>query len=382
MSDTIKLVYDNIKITVRERHNKWYIDFMYNKKRVKRSTSLVANDENLQIIKSTVVPELIVALTGNKEIEYFKKDITLDEFSIKFFSIYKNTVREHVHNKNQRHYNNHIKPYFKDINITEIKPLQLEEWQNRLIQKYKPNSVVKFRSILYSILEKALHNNLLNFNPLSRVKSPLTMNKKFKKLNEKENEEISPFNKQEVIKILDNAKGNLYYFIVIMLSTGMRPGEIIALKWKDIDFDKKRIAVDKTIVNGKVGEVKTQSSVRYVDIIPGLEIKLKELYNITSNLDNIFISHVKKPYYSHDIMGVRFRILLKKINIKERKIYNLRHTFASTMITDGHNILWVSQMLGHKDVSITLKIYAKYIKEDDEIRIEKLSKIVPYFVPI
>lgn len=51
------------------------------------------------------------------------------------------------------------------------------------------------------------------------------------------------------------------------------------------------------------------------------------------------------------------------------------------MITDGQNILWVSRMLGDKDVSITLKVYTKYIKESDEERINKLSKIVPFFVP-
>ncbi len=73
--------------------------------------------------------------------------------------------------------------------------------------------------------------------------------------------------------------------------------------------------------------------------------------------------------------------LLVNISIKERKLYNLRHTFASTMITQGQNILWVSRMLGHKDVSITLKVYARFIKENDEERLDKLSKIVPFFVP-
>ncbi len=69
------------------------------------------------------------------------------------------------------------------------------------------------------------------------------------------------------------------------------------------------------------------------------------------------------------------------INIKERKLYNLRHTFASMMISQGQNILWVSRMLGHKDISITLKVYTKFIKENDDERLNNLSKIVPFFVP-
>ena len=208
----------------------------------------------------------------------------------------------------------------------------------------------------------------------------MTIKSKFKKLND-ENEEINPFNKDEIIKILNSTTGNLYYFIVIMVYTGMRPGEIISLIWNDIDFDKKRIAVDKTTVNGKVGDVKTESSVRYVDIIPVLEDELKNLYKETGNNKYLLLSSFNKPFYSHDIIAKRFKELLMDINIKERKLYNLRHTFASMMISQGQNILWVSRMLGHKDISITLKVYTKFIKENDDERLNNLSKIVPFFVP-
>ena len=120
---------------------------------------------------------------------------------------------------------------------------------------------------------------------------------------------------------------------------------------------------------------------RYVDIIPILEYELKNLYKDSPNNEYLLLSSHNKPFYSHDIIAKRFKELLVNISIKERKLYNLRHTFASTMITQGQNILWVSRMLGHKDVSITLKVYARFIKENDEERLDKLSKIVPFFVP-
>lgn len=106
----------------------------------------------------------------------------------------------------------------------------------------------------------------------------------------------------------------------------MRPGEIISLTWNDIDFDKKRIAVDKTTVNGKVGDVKTQSSVRYIDIIPVLENELRNLYIETQNNEYLLLSSHNKPFYSHDVISKRFRELLIDINVKVRKLYNLRHT--------------------------------------------------------
>jgi integrase len=378
MSSTVKVIYGDLKINIKSLNNKWWLDFYHNNKRIRKSTLLTANNKNLTHIKNTIIPEIVTALTGAKEVEYFKKDLTLDEFSIKFFEVYKNTVREHVYKTRNSHYDLKIKPHFGNQLLNSITPLELEDWQNQLLKKYAASSVVKYRSVFYSIFDKALINDLIKYNPLSRVKSPLTINKKFKKLTTIEDDVINPFNKDEILKILNSSTGNLYYVIFIIVYTGIRPGELISLTWNDIDFQKKRIAVDKTTFQGKVGDVKTQSSVRYIDILPPLEIKLKELKEMTGSYDFLLLNQSKKPFYSHDVLNLRFKKLLKQIGIKERNIYNLRHTFASHMISNiekGVDILWVSKMLGHKDVSITLKVYAKFIKEDDNTRITKLKKL-------
>lgn len=378
MTESIKIIYGNLKINIKSINNKWWLDFYHNNKRVRKSTLLIANDENLKHIKNIVIPEIITALTGNKEIEYFKKDLNLNEFSHKFFNVYENTVRAHVYKTRKAYYELKIKPYFGNKLLNSITPLELEDWQNQLLKKYKSSTVVKYRSVFYSIFNKALSNDLIRYNPLSRVKSPLTINKEFKKLSDNEDDIVNPFNKDEILKILDNTTGNLHYFIFIMFYTGIRPGELISLTWNDIDFEKRRIAVDKTTFQGKVGNVKTQSSVRYIDILLPLENKLKELKSITENYDYLLLNQSKKPFYSHDVLNRRFKQLLKEINIKERNIYNLRHTFASYMISNiqnGVDILWVSKMLGHKDASITLKVYAKFIKEDDTTRIKKINSL-------
>ncbi|MGB7402176.1 MAG: site-specific integrase [Arcobacter sp.] len=379
MSRVIKAKFDGYKINIKSINEKWWLDFYHNKKRIRKSTFLQDNDKNLEKIKSEIIPEIITALTGNTNIEYAIKSYTLDKFSKEYFEIYKDTVREHTFKRNREHYNNNIKPYFGNQVITAISPLSLEQWQNKLLKSYQPHSVQKFRSILFSIFDKALTNELIKVNPLSRIKSPLTVKRKFKKLDDTEdNDSITPFNKSELKMILDNTDDNLYYVIYFMIYTGIRPGELISLKWSDIDFEKKRIAVDKTTVNGKVGDVKTQSSVRYIDLLPQLEDKLYELEKLTGNYEHLFLSSHKKPFFSHDILNLRFKKLLIKIGIKERTLYNLRHTFASQMISNiqnGIDILWVSKMLGHKDVSITLKVYAKYIIEDDNQRIQVLNNI-------
>lgn len=378
---SIKFVYDDIKITIRTRYNNYYLDFTHDGKRIKRSTGLTVNEKNLLELKSNIIPEIIKALAGSSEVEYLNKDIKFVDFSNKFFESYKSTVRVHVFYDTSLQYNNHIKPYFKDFLLKDIKPIHLENWQNALLKRFKPTTVQRKRSVLHSILEKATVNDLIKFNPFKKVKSPNSYKTKFKKLDDTY-DLVSPFNNDEILLILKNSTGNLYYFIVIMIYTGMRPGEIIALTWNDVDFEKKQIAVDKNIRDGILGDVKTPSSVRYVDIIPSLEIELLKFYNSSIKTSYIFISNRNKPYYSHINFTSMFRRLLKKLNIQGKVLYNLRHTFASSMISKGVNILWVSKMLGHKDVSVTLKIYTKYIQINDDDRIKELSKIVPDFVPL
>ena len=97
--------------------------------------------------------------------------------------------------------------------------------------------------------------------------------------------------------------------------------------------------------------------------------------NLTSGKVFIFLNKFNKPFYSHDIINLNFKKILEQNNIKARKLYNLRHTFASQLISNGADIVWVSKMMSHKDVSITLNTYTKYIIENDDIRFKKIEQM-------
>ena len=123
-------------------------------------------------------------------------------------------------------------------------------------------------------------------------------------------------------------------------------------------------------------------SERVVDLLILAEEALIRQKELTSKYEYIFINQSKRPFYSHDIIGLNFRKILKKSEIKERPIYNLRHTFASQLISKGADITWVSKMLGHKDITITLKVYTKFIKEDDDIRFKKIAQMDKFMVKL
>lgn len=370
-----KINYLDFTFTIFQKYDTWQISFKNpnDGKILKRSTKLVANSSNLITVKKEIIPSVVEYLTGKVDIFVQKEKLTLQEWAEEFFVVHKDKVRPHVYVKDFKNYNNHVNSYFGDKLLYLIKPIDVEKWQNKLLKKFKHSSVQKYRSIFLSIFDYAVKNEIVESNPIRKVESPKTI-KKVTMHDDNENE-IFPFSETEIKTLLEKTDGYLKNFIMLMYATGARPGEIIALSWCDVDFEKKQINIYKTIVNKKVGPVKTQSSKRKIDMLPLAELALKEQYKITSNYEFIFISSQKKPFYSHDIINLRLKKVLKANKIEVRKLYNLRHTFASQLIAAGEDITWVSRTLGHKDAQTTLMYYTKFIKKSEDERLEKISKI-------
>jgi integrase len=373
---SIKYNYSGIKFTIRQRYDSWYLDFYFDGKRIRRDTNIPATKDGLIEVKRVLLPEIAASLLDNVTPPYEDKEWLLDELAEEYWALQRSKIREHTLKRNKAHYKNHVSPYFGSRLVDSLMPLELERWQNDLLQKYKSSTVQKFRSILYSLLDKAIDNDIIQKNPLDKVTAPKVM------FNQKENEEerADPFTETEMQLILDNS--NMYNrnhymrnLILLMFGSGLRPGEVVALKWTDICFERKTISVTRTRQRGKNGPPKTKASERVIDMLPLAEEALRDQYEHTKNYEYVFISSKKEPFYSHDVVGVNFQRILKEAGIKVRVLYNLRHTYASHMISNGIDIVYVSKQLGHEDPSITLQIYTRFIKEDDEKRLKKIEEI-------
>jgi len=366
-----------IKFTLKEKHGRWHIAFSHAGKRTNRSTRLEATKKNFLIVKKEVLPQIAQELASSVQSVgstiYAADGMILDNFAEDHFNLHKEKVREHVFKRDFSNFQQHVLPYFKGRKLKSIKPMELELWQNRLLLKYKPLSVQKYRSIFYALFTRAYQNELISKNPFDAVTAP-----KFKSnfSSSSKNEVINPFTQHEIDTLI-TADDDTYMpnFIKLMANTGMRPGEIISLTWKDIDFKNRSINVNKTTVNGKKGLPKTLSSVRAIDMLQGAYDALKAQYQLTATKEYVFINSHKDRFYSHDIINLNLRKRLKMHNIEARALYQLRHSFASRMIKNGIDITWVSTMLGHKDSSITLQVYTKFIKEDNQTRINNINKI-------
>ncbi|SFV67414.1 Phage integrase [hydrothermal vent metagenome] len=376
---SVKYNYSGIKFTIRERYNSWYLDFYFEGKRIRRDSNIPATKDGLIEVKRVLIPEIAASLLDNVTPPYEDKDWTLNDLAEIYWTLKKgkkSKMREHTLSRNIAHYNNHVSPYFGSRLVDTLLPMELEQWQNKLLEKYKSSTVQKFRSILYSILDQGVKNDILQKNPLDRLTAPKVMFD----LKYDDEKKPDPFTADEMQIILDNTnryKRNLYMrnYILLLYSSGMRPGEAAALRWSDIDFERKRISITKTRIRGKDGPPKTAASYRTIDMLPLAEEALRDQYEHTKDYEHVFINSHKQTFYSHDIIGVNFKKILKQTGIKERVLYNLRHTYASQMITNGVDIIYVSKQLGHDNPNITLEIYTHFIEEDDEKRLKKIEEI-------
>ena len=153
--------------------------------------------------------------------------------------------------------------------------------------------------------------------------------------------------------------------ILISLYTGMRIGEICALKWGDIDFVNRSINVTHTVQRVYIGEKqskivyttpKTPSSIRQIPIAKVLHDKLKQLSYKHSENDFV-VPGIKKEWNEPLSYRYLYKKILKKCRVKYKRYHILRHTFATRCIKVGMDVKSLSEVLGHSNVAITLNIY-------------------------
>lgn len=338
---------------------KLWVRFSLNGEVIKKSLNIEDSRANRKLATTQIIPQMLLKVHSG---EFFENKIvpTVKEMIDISLKMNKASRKILTHKSYKSNLEKHVVPYFGNRKIDSLKPSELALWQNNLLEKLSSKTVINIRVIFHGILEDAFRDELIPKNPFSIIKSP-------KNIAMRENK---PFSKEEIFRILDAIPDKIKLFFAIGFFTGMRTGEITALKWSDINLDSKVIHVRATRNKGIETTPKTKSSIRDVDIldvlIPYIQNHLK--YKIDES-NYIFNSRLNKPYQSSlKISTIYWKKVLEKLDITYRNLYQTRHTFASIMISSGEDILWVSSMLGHKNSNITLSTYAKYIKRENKMR--------------
>lgn len=275
----------------------------------------------------------------------------------------------------------HILPYLGDIELTDLTPFVLQKFitdlttngNKRTGKGLSPNFVKTILSVIQNSLKTAHLVGYLPEYSANKIKRPKIVEK-----------QVECFSVQEQRKIEEaalSAKKDKYRGIILCLYTGLRIGEMLALTWNDIDFDKNILSVTKTChdgnENGKhvriIDTPKTENSRRQIPLSKTLVKMLKEMKK--KSKCEFVIADGEKPVYIRSYQRM-FELFLKKLKLPHKGFHSLRHTFATRALECGMDVKSLSEILGHKNAMITLNRYAHSLWEHKAEMMNKISKML------
>ena len=234
------------------------------------------------------------------------------------------------------------------------------------------SSVNTIITVIQSSLKTAVILGYTNKNVAEGVKRPKIKGK-----------EVTCFTLQEQKKIEQAVlqdKRSKMFGVVLCLYTGLRIGELLALTWNDIDLNKGLLTINKTCHDGSktnnykriTDEPKTQSSKRTIPIPRQLLPQLKQLKRATKSEHIISAGNQPPTIRSYQRS---FALLLNKTGVEHKSFHSLRHTFATRALECGMDVKTLSEILGHKNATVTLNRYAHSLLEHKQDMMNKLGKL-------
>ena len=300
-------------------------------------------------------------------------DMLVDAWFEYWISVKKKTVRPNTVRNYTERYERNIKAVIGKKLLTEIKPIHCQKiFSDMADDGYRTTTIYQTRIALYNMLEFAKENDVIINNPCKKsVKSDMG----------------KPSDKKEALtietqkKFLEGATGqsyeNQYRFI---LQTGLRTGELVGLKWEDIDFESKTLTIQRSmefrykVGEWRVGPPKSKSGYRTIPltdeairILKAQKEKNRKIKVIPMEWsEQVFLCRKGEPVKNSTYDTALFKIC-DKVGIKRFSMHVLRHTFATRCIEGGMMPKTLQKILGHSNIGITMNLYV-HITEEEKLK--------------
>lgn len=267
-----------------------------------------------------------------------------------------------------------ITPAFGDDRVDEITTHTLRKWIVELSGELSTKSVRNCVGLLSAVLNRAAADGLIASSPLAPIKLRTVLPRKPKG----DDDKIDPFNDSEVSAILGAAKTpEVRALFQFAFATGLRTGELIALKWSHIDWQAGTVHVTDNLVSGEHGEriekdTKTGAD-RDVILLPAALEALATMKPITSMLrigGYVFVNpNTRARWHGNGNIHDHWATTLRLAKVRYRNPYQTRHTFASRLLMAGEQELLVSKLLGHTTVEMVRRHYGRFIAQPEGIKL-------------
>lgn len=264
---------------------------------------------------------------------------------------------------------------------------------NKLSEKYSRSTISKVYVILNMCFNHALTKGHIGENPMMKVKMPKESSLVKKK---KEAKWLSSSDVEKIVleaervntkefrikgKVGERVYGVNAYYIILIIYTGLRIGELMALTWNDIDFKNKTLNVNKSrakgMIDGKttlyIKDPKSESGTRIIPLSDRAIYALQKIKECSSSDSDLVVSNTSSE--SNITRTINRMLFRAGCETEKCGLHALRHTFGSLLLEKGIDLKTISYLLGHSDITVTANIYLHVTREQAINSIEVLNKV-------
>lgn len=270
-----------------------------------------------------------------------------------------------------------IAPYLGDTPLADLKPLQIQSFYAELLTSGRkkggglsPLTVQHVHRLLRKALHQAVRWEIIERNPADGVDAPRVQRK-----------EMNALDREGLANLLRVLRGNkLYLPVLLAATTGMRRGEIMALRWSDIDLGSGTLRVSRSLEQTKAGlnfkEPKSRCSKRTISLAAATVDALRTHRSLRdTGPDGLVVCRPDGSPWPPNQLSAEFHKIAKKHGFSIR-FHDLRHTHASNLLRDGVPVNVVSRRLGHAEPSITLNVYSHVLPGQQEEAAAKVDEMM------
>jgi integrase len=291
--------------------------------------------------------------------------LTLGQFLQDWLTSKRSQVRPRTWARYESYCRLHVEPRLGKVRLAKVTPEHLEKLYSQLLDAgLAPMSVRHLHAMLHGALKHGVRRGVIARNVTELVDPPLAPK-----------HEIRTLSADEAQRLLQEAADDpLEALYVLAITTGMRQGELLALRWRDVDLRNGALQVRGTLQRGannelEIREPKTNASTRRI-LLPQLAVDALARHTTRQraqreragtawdDLGLVFTNEIGRPINASNLTSRSFRPLLKRARIEGLRFHDLRHSAATLLLEQNVHPKVVSEMLGHADIGITLDLYS------------------------
>lgn len=308
------------------------------------------NTKGIDFVKSVLEKQ-------KEEAELSLKDVSLEKFGMDVIKLTSENRRESSQKDVVRVFKKHILPFFKHYEMEDIKSIDIIKFVKHLKGKMSDERAKRIKNVLSTILAYAYDNQIIDRNPFeARTVKDMKFNTTPK--------DQRVYTSDEVNAMLSKSYGWLRVFLEISFTSGLRVGEVMALKWSDIILEHGIMFVSRSISKGVITEGSNgdKNHDRSIPVLPRTLEVLKNYYEVRPSNEWLFINKDGRPFLeSKTIVDYHFKPFVESIGVEYKTLQANRRTYASLMSYGGSDLSQTKKIMGHSKSSNT--IHKHYIKQ-------------------